>query len=108
MVGSTLSLIQIASALFRNKKFMLDEMTQRNASKFLEYECTHSFFHFSFRATLFFLPNECPDLCRHSTYTRAFIGGVNKIARNEKYYMGFLIPNTWQILKHFGGTFHQA
>ena len=36
---------------------MLDEMTQQNASKFaifLEYENIFSFFHFSFRATLFF------------------------------------------------------
>ena len=43
--------------LFRNKRFMLDEMFQRNASKFaifLEYENPCSFFRFSFRATLFF------------------------------------------------------
>ena len=41
---------------------MLDEMFQRNASKFailLEYENPCSFFRFSFRATLFFPPNEC-------------------------------------------------
>ena len=54
-------------SLFRNKRFMLDEMFQRNAFKFailLEYENQCSFFHFSFRATLFF-PNECPGLCQH-------------------------------------------
>ena len=36
---------------------MLDEMFQQNASNlalFLEYENLRSFFHFSFRATLFF------------------------------------------------------
>ena len=46
-----------APTLFRNKRFMLDEMLQRNASKFailLEYENPSSFFRFSFHATLFF------------------------------------------------------
>ena len=28
--------------------------------------------------------------------------------KNEKNYMGFLIPKEWQILKHFAGAFHQA
>ena len=48
---------------------MLDEMFQQNASKFaifLEYENPRSFFHFPFRATLFFSPNECPGLSQHS------------------------------------------
>ena len=48
--------------LFRNKRFMLDEMFQRNVSKFaifLEYENPHSFFHFSFCATLFSPNAEC-------------------------------------------------
>ena len=43
--------------LFRNKRFMIDEVFQQNASKFaifLEYKNPHSFFHFSFRATLLF------------------------------------------------------
>ena len=45
--------------LFRNKRFMLDKMAWRNASKFtifLEYEnpCICSLFRFSFCATLFF------------------------------------------------------
>ena len=43
--------------LFRNKRFMLDEMTKRNASKFamfLEYKNPCSFFRFSICATLFF------------------------------------------------------
>ena len=51
----------------RNKGFMLEEMFQRNTSKFaiyLEYENSCSFFHSSFYVTLF-SPNECPDLCRH-------------------------------------------
>ena len=28
--------------------------------------------------------------------------------KNEKNYVGFLIPKVWQILKHFVGAFHQA
>ena len=47
----------VPTTLFRNKRFMLDEMTQWNASKFaifLEYEKPHSFFPFLFCATLFF------------------------------------------------------
>ena len=50
-------LINILSTLFRNKRFMLDEMFQWNASKFailLEYENPCSFFHFSFSETLYF------------------------------------------------------
>ena len=54
-----------AISLFRNRRFMLDEMFQRNASKFvilLEYKKPHSlFFISSLRATLFF-HNECPGL----------------------------------------------
>ena len=44
-------------SLFRKKRFMFDEMFQRNTSKFaifLEYKNPRSFFRFSFRATLFF------------------------------------------------------
>ena len=47
---------------------MLDEMFQQNASKFaifLEYENLRSYFRFSFRATLFFSPNECPGPMIH-------------------------------------------
>ena len=43
-------------SLFRNKRFMLDEMTWQNTSKFailLEYKNPCNFFHFSFHATLF-------------------------------------------------------
>ena len=46
----------ISNSLFRNKKFMLDEMAKRNASKFaifLEYENSHSFFRFTFHAIFF-------------------------------------------------------
>ena len=56
------------TALFRNKRFMLDEMFQQNTSKsaiLLEYENPCSFFCFSFCATLFF-PIECPGLSQHS------------------------------------------
>ena len=51
------------STLFRNKRFMLDEMTSQNASKFaifLEYENPHSFFFIS--CNFIFPPNECPGL----------------------------------------------
>ena len=68
---------------------MLDEMLQRNASKFailLEYENPCSFFRFSFRATLFF------PLMNALVYVD----------------LGFHIPKVWQILKRFAGTFHQA
>ena len=44
-------------SLFRNKRFMLNWMLQRNVSKFvkfLEYENSRSFFRFSIHATLFF------------------------------------------------------
>ena len=47
--------------LFRNKRFVLNEMLQRNASKFAifyVYENLPSFFHFSFHATLLF-PYSC-------------------------------------------------
>ena len=49
------------------KRFMLDEMFQRNASKFaifLEYENPHSFFMFHFMLH-YFPPNECPGLYWH-------------------------------------------
>ena len=56
--------------VYINKRFVLNEMFQRNASKFAifyVYENPGSFFRFSFCATLGFyvLPNECPGLCRH-------------------------------------------
>ena len=47
-------LTMFSTTLFRNKRFMLDEMTYRNASNFaifLEFENPHSFFLFSFHAT---------------------------------------------------------
>ena len=57
---------------------MLDEMFQRNASKILHTDGTqnlHSFFHFSFRATLFFpIINVNIDQEKKPKY----------IARNEK------------------------
>ena len=80
---------------------MLDEMLQRNASKFaifLEYENPSGFFRFSFRTTLFF------TLIIALVYVDiGFIRKKIKIARNEKRknYVGFRIPKIWQILKHF-------
>ena len=63
---------------------MLDEMFQRNASKFailLEYENPHRIFHFSFRATLFF------PLMNALVYVDIDQGihkGKMKVAQNEK------------------------
>ena len=48
---------RVDAALFKNKRFMLDEIFQQNASKFaiiLEYENPCSFLSISFRATLSF------------------------------------------------------
>ena len=39
---------------FWNKRFMLNEMTRQNASKFIYMKTQSCFFHFSFRVTLFF------------------------------------------------------
>ena len=32
----------------------------------------------------------------------------NKLAQNEKNYIGFHIPKIWQTMKHFASSFHQA
>ena len=55
--------------LFRNKRFMIDEMTQQNASKFaigISYirkpKVASSIFHFML---FYFFPSEFPGLCRH-------------------------------------------
>ena len=67
-------------ALFRNKRFMLDEMFQQNASKFaifLEYENPCNFF---ISCYFIIFPNKCPGLCQH----RHSLGGKNKVAWNEE------------------------
>ena len=66
---------------FRNKTFMLDQMTYSEWLKKLPYfrntKTSIVFFCFSFHARYFiFSPNECPGLCRHR--------GKNTVARNEK------------------------
>ena len=53
----------------------------------------------------FFSPNKCHGLCRHRPGHSL---GKNKMAQNEKNYMGFCIPKLWQILKHFARAFRQA
>ena len=55
---------------------MLDEMVQKNASKFAILVRKHGFL---FHAT-FFLPNQCPG--RHTPGHSS--GGKNKVARSEK------------------------
>ena len=50
-------------SLFRNKRFMLDEMTLKNASPILGIQKpTYFFFIFHFLLGTLFFPNECPDL----------------------------------------------
>ena len=113
-VGNSRS-FSFQSVLFRNKSLMLDEMTQRNTTKFAifsEYENQCSFF-FSFHATLCFslmnalLPWSMSTQTR-ATQTRAFIRKKVKFPemKNEKNYMGFLITIIWQLLKCFSRTFH--
>ena len=54
--------------LLRNKKLMLDEMTQRNASKFAIFYTNENpklVFPFFISCYFIFSPNECPGLCRH-------------------------------------------
>ena len=68
-------------ALFRNKRFMLDEMTQRNASKFAifyEYENPKMLFPFIILCNFIFSLINVPYMCFH-------------------------IPKIWQISKHFFG-----
>ena len=58
-------LLSAVGALFRNKKFMLDEMTLQNTSNyaiFYMYE-NPAFSVYQFVLLYFFCPNECPGLC---------------------------------------------
>ena len=65
--------------LFRNMKFMLDEMFQRNASKF-------AILFFVFHFVLLYFP---------------LMNALDYVDIDH-------IPKVWQILKRFNGTFHQA
>ena len=95
-------------SLFRNKKFVLDEKLEWNASNFvilLEYKYPNIFV-FLIHTTNLFSPYWILSM---STKTRAFIVW-KKLARNEnrKKYVAFQIWKIWQILKRFAKTFHQA
>ena len=63
------------NSLFRNKRFVLNEKLQWNASKFailLEYEntCTYVVFFSFFILCYLFFPNECPVLyVQHEVFT---------------------------------------
>ena len=82
-----------------NKRFALNEMFQRNASKlailYIQ-ENPHSFFRFSFHTTLLMNALVFVD-----------IRGKVKLhkMKNKKNYVGFLIHKIQQILKCFAGTF---
>ena len=59
--------VTISTSLFRNKGFLVNLKTKRNASKFamfMEKENPCSFFVFHLEQ-LSFSPYECPGLCRH-------------------------------------------
>ena len=66
----------------------------------VQYDNPHSFFHF---VLLYFFPNECPGLFRHSPGHS--LGEKIKLheMKNEKNYVGIHISKIWQILKHFSG-----
>ena len=79
----------------------LPSETLQNLPYFM-YKKTHVvFFRFSFRATLYFY------IMNALVYVDI---DILKVARNEKKnkYMGFRIPNIWQILKRFARSFHQT
>ena len=83
---------------------MLDEMTSKFAI-FLEYENPWFFFHFSFRANLFF-PQTNALVNVNIDHTRAFIREKYKGARNgKKIYMYFRIPKIWQFWSISSGHF---
>ena len=107
---STLDTFFDNSTLFRNKRFMLDEMSQRNASKFaifLEHENPCSFFRFSFRATLIFFP---PNALVYVDIREEKIVARYEKRKKTTYstWVFIFIPKIWQILRCFAGTFHQA
>ena len=61
------SILAAKHALFRNKKFILDEMTRRNASKFAIfyiYENPKFLFPFFISCMDLFYPYECSGLCQ--------------------------------------------
>ena len=89
----------VHTPLFRNKRYMLDEIDYKKVSKvsiFLEYKNPTRFFRFSFQANLDFFFN-----CR-------CLLGLGMSKKNDKIYLGFLIPKIWQILKLFSRQFHQT
>ena len=69
---------------FRNKRFALNKMLQRNTSKFAIFyvqENPHSFFRFSFRATLYFY---LMNALVYVDIAQGIHKGKSKVARNEK------------------------
>ena len=81
------------------KRFMLDEMIWRNASKFATYilhrykkTLCSSVFHFMLCTGMYFIFSLLWKPWYMLTYTRQFITGRNKVAQNEKATcMGFRI-----------------
>ena len=74
----------MTTAPFRNMRFVLDEMTYFWNTK------THVVFFFVVHfMLLYFSPNECPGLCQHRPGHS--LGKKNKVAQNEKSYVGFRI-----------------
>ena len=66
---------------------MLDEMTQQSTSKFAIFfwNMKTRIVIFSFCATLFFCPNECPGICHHIPGQGIHNGKkIKYVAQNEK------------------------
>ena len=92
---------------------MLDEMTRRNASKFVifyTYENPKMLFSFRVRAVLFFpLMNALVYVdIDHGIHKVKILKAKILKMNNKKNCMGFLIHKLWQILKCFARSFHQA
>ena len=72
---------RFCNSLFRNKRFVLNEMFQWNTSKFAIFyvkENPCSFFRFLISCNFIFLPYEGPGLCRHKDPGYIFyLKGVN-------------------------------
>ena len=95
----------VCTTLFRNERFMLDEMLQNLLFFIYLYENPKLLFPFFISCYFIFLPNECPGLYRHRPGHS--LGENIKLheMENEKKHMGFLITKIWQILQRFSWEF---
>ena len=81
--------------------------TLQNLLYFIHTKTQSCFFHFSFRATLFFPLMNALCLCRNRP--RHSLGEKIKLHEMKKATLGFRMYKIWQILKRFATrAFHQA